>query len=73
MGGGAAWPLAAGGGVAGATGRMARWGSRSPARPLRGDVAASPATAPWALEGRPRRGARMREGARWRAPWRPKV
>ena len=58
-------------GVAGATGRVARRGSRSPARPPREDAVASPATAPWALEGRPRRGARRREGARRRAPWRP--
>ena len=61
--------MAAGGGVAGATGRVAQWESRSPARPLREDAVAAPATAPWALEGSPRLGARRREGARRRAPW----
>ena len=33
------------------------------------DAAASPATAPWELGGRPRRGPRKRGGARRRAPW----
>ena len=64
--GGASMAAVDGVAVAGATGRVARWGSRSPARPPLWDAAASPATAPWALEGRPRRGARRREGARRR-------
>mgnify|MGYP003689160783 CR=1 FL=1 len=60
-------------GVAGATGRAARPGSRSPARPLRADAVASPATAPWVLGGRPRRGARRRGGEQGRAPWQPTI
>eukprot|EP00967_Tisochrysis_lutea_P058279 scaffold74060_cov36-Tisochrysis_lutea.AAC.3 len=79
--------MAAEGGVAEATGHVARRESHSPAparpqlapfsrmffvRPLLADaVAYSPATAPWALGGRPRRGARRRGESRRRAPWRP--
>eukprot|EP00967_Tisochrysis_lutea_P052274 scaffold64754_cov33-Tisochrysis_lutea.AAC.3 len=55
-------------GVAGATGRVARRGSRSPARPLTAGAAALTATAPWG-QGGPRRGARRRGGERRRAPW----
>ena len=63
--------MAAVGAAAGATDRMARPGSHAPARPLKVDAAASPATGPWGQGGRPRRGARRRGESRRRAPSQP--
>eukprot|EP00967_Tisochrysis_lutea_P107921 scaffold166852_cov32-Tisochrysis_lutea.AAC.5 len=65
--GGASMAILCGGGVAGATGHVARPESHAPARRQWAEAAASTATAPWEVGGRPRRGGRRRGGDRRRA------